>query len=49
MTDIVLSRSGDPSQDARTWVLTEAAVGGWGTGGMPFERDEFATLAKKAT
>lgn len=42
-TGIVASLSGDQSQRERTWVLlTEAAEGGWGIGGVAFGQTEFA-------
>jgi phenylpyruvate tautomerase PptA (4-oxalocrotonate tautomerase family) len=48
VTQIVARIAGDPTQEARTWVLlTEAAEGGWGIAGTAFGREEFAALAKK--
>ncbi|WNV84406.1 hypothetical protein [Umezawaea sp. Da 62-37] len=48
-TEIVAGVAGDPGLVGRTWViLTEAAEGGWGLGGMAFGVEEFGALAKAA-
>ena len=46
-TEIVARITRDPTQAARTWVLCEAAEGGWGIAGTAFGREEFAALAKE--
>jgi phenylpyruvate tautomerase PptA (4-oxalocrotonate tautomerase family) len=47
VTGILAAICGDPSQAQRTWVLlTEAAEGGWGIGGIAFGREEFAALSR---
>jgi phenylpyruvate tautomerase PptA (4-oxalocrotonate tautomerase family) len=50
ITEIVARISGDPTQSKRTWVLlTEGAEGGWGLAGTAFGKEEFASLAARAT
>ncbi len=47
-SEIVAKYSTDDT--SRTWViLTEAAEGGWGLGGVAFGREEFAALAARAS
>ncbi|WP_148616524.1 tautomerase family protein [Nocardioides rubriscoriae] len=44
-TTAVADAVGDPAQAGRTWVLlTEAAEGGWGVGGVALGHAEFAAL-----
>lgn len=49
VTEIVARHAGDPSLSERTWVLlSEAAEGGWGIGGIAYGKGEFLKLAAKA-
>lgn len=48
-TEIITRASGDATQAGRTWVLlSEAAEGGWGIGGIAYGKQEFAELAARA-
>lgn len=46
-TDIIAAAAGDPSLNARTWVLlTEAVAGGWGLAGHANTNDELIAAAR---
>ena len=47
LTDLVADAAGDPSLKERTWVLlTEAAPGGWGLGGVAHTNEELVVAAR---